>query len=578
MLDTDYYTLEKIQEWYKNRTIIDHIYRIRHYNRWIQISTPIEDSNVHYEYIQGHVELHFEGEDTESSYRHLIDHLIQKCENNELFVWENWGDYGYRCRYAKVINSIEELKNTLEYFFELFDKWIKEVDEQNEQQYNLTLPVNDILSSQEANVDICLLNLTDVLQLPLSIPDYQRIYCWEERNVKCLLEDIYAHLEGLTKPNSPYRLGTIILHQYEGKYDIIDGQQRLVTMALLLLELGVKSALLEEKFSSKKSHEYIAYNKHLIEVFCRKKAIKKTELSNKILNNIQFSVLLLKNTSIDLAYTFFSTHNSRGVSLTDYDLLKAHHLRYIPQAFEQQSIHAATKWNRMIEDGRIAHNSGEIEDYATTLDTYIYRLRKWMRRSMIDDSNDNYRIKREYEAAPIIEEIPPFGEQFNFYEPIQGGSHFFTYVEQHLNKFKLFSDLEEIKILHYNLSGGSFQWYRDVIEAICFGYFLKFGEYYLPEAMLVIMRILIQHRYSIGRANKASVWQFVSESNLIMIIDQATSPTFFLAEARNLAKDLSYPARQDMTPIQRQMRNRASNISKRIGNKIAIDSFKNLNL
>ena len=120
MLDTDYYTLEKIQEWYKNRTIIDHIYRIRHYNRWIQISTPIEDSNVHYEYIQGHVELHFEGEDTESSYRHLIDHLIQKSENNELFVWENWGDYGYRCRCAKVINSIEELKNTLEYFFELF--------------------------------------------------------------------------------------------------------------------------------------------------------------------------------------------------------------------------------------------------------------------------------------------------------------------------------------------------------------------------------------------------------------------------------------------------------------------------
>ena len=40
----------------------------------------------------------------------------------------------------------------------------------------------------------------------LKIPDYQRIYCWSEKNVICLLDDI----QGI---NSEYRLGTLILQK-----------------------------------------------------------------------------------------------------------------------------------------------------------------------------------------------------------------------------------------------------------------------------------------------------------------------------------------------------------------------------
>lgn len=392
--------------------------------------------------------------------------------------------------------------------------------------------------------------------------------------MKCLLDDVFEHVA--TNSTVPYRLGAIILHSHNGKYDIIDGQQRLVTLTLLLSELGIKTELLNEKFSSQASIEYVAYNKHLIKEYIQRH-LNFHDYVGKLLNLLEFSVLVLQNTSIDLAYTFFSNQNSRGVELTDYDLLKAHHLRYIPTTFELQSQHAAEVWNKMIEDGRVENDSTSVPDYVRTLDTYIYRLRKWIRKKECDDSTHNYRVKKEFEAAPIVDEIPPFGERFYFKEPIQGGTHFFSYVEQHVAKYRLFSVTEEYKILHYTIQGSSNQWYRDVIESILFCYYLKFGTYYLSDALVVIMRILLQHRYISPRAIKSSIVKYAGDSELVLIIDQATSPTFFLAEARNIAKELSYPTRQSMSPIMRSMRMKASNISKHLENNIVVESFKTLN-
>ena len=379
-----------------------------------------------------------------------------------------------------------------------------------------------------------------------------------------------------TNDTTPYRLGTIILHSHDGKYDIIDGQQRLVTLALLLSEIGVKTSLLNEKFSSLHSLEYVSYNKYIIHEYVQRHLDIRDNV-DKLLNQLEFCVLILQNTSIDLAYTFFSNQNSRGVALTDYDLLKAHHLRYIPSNAEQQSKRAAEVWNKMIEDGRNVCDPTTIPDYVRTLDTYIYRLRKWMRKNECDDSTGNYRIKREYEAAPVVDEIPPFGEKFYFNEPIQGGMHFFSFVEQHLCKFRQFSKTEEYMILQNTIQGGSDQWYREAIESVLFCYFLKFGEYFLSDALSVIMRILLQHRYEHLRAVKASIVQSVVDSELVLIIDQATSPTFFLAEARNIAKELSYPARQIMSPIMRSMRTKAANINGQLKHNIVVELFKNLN-
>lgn len=546
-------------------------------SRYIQLFIGGYDHDVHFEYRidgrwDGRVELHFEG-DWEAKYGVLIDGLINVTQQSDELSWSEWS-YGYRCQHCKKINTFDELKDTMLYMINLFEEKIKNLSSEIPSLETQIIEYNNEGLSQSDKVDIFEKTLGDILSLRLSIPDYQRIYCWEENNVRCLLDDVFEHISN--KTTTPYRLGTIILHSHDGKYDIIDGQQRLVTLSLLLSEIGVKSHLLNEKFASQKSREYVAYNKFIIHEFVQRHlGIHKNV--DKLKNLLEFSVLVLQNTSIDLAYTFFSNQNSRGVALTDYDLLKAHHLRHIPSTYQQQSRLAAEKWDKMIEDGRKDVDQTSQPDYVRTLDTYIYRLRKWMRKKECDDSTDNYRIKREYEAAPIVEEIPPFGERFYFNEPIQGGSHFFTYTEIHIQKYREFTSTEEYKILHNSIAGGSNQWYCDTIESILFCYFLKFGNNYLSEALVVIMRILLQHRYIISRALKSSVVNDAGNTELVPIIDQATSPTFFLAEARNIAKNLSYPPRQEMSPIKRRMRIKASNIAKKLEKNIVIESFKTIN-
>ena len=546
-------------------------------SRYVQLFIDGYDHDLHYEYRidggwNGRVELHFEG-NWDTKYSALIDYLIDNTQNCDELKWSEW-TYGYRCQHSWKINTIEELYQIMSYMMELFGKLIKEFFSESPTLKKQTIECDATLPMQIDTVDVFEKSYKEIVRLPLAIPNYQRIYCWEENNVKCLLDDIFEHIA--TNKTTPYRLGTIILHSHNSKYDIIDGQQRLVTLALLLSEIGVKTGLLNETFSSLRSIEYVAYNKHLIHEYIQRHLSIRNHVE-KLLDMLEFSVLVLQNTSIDLAYTFFSNQNSRGVALTDYDLLKAHHLRYIPSAFEQQSKHAAEVWNKMIENGRSENDQTTTPDYVRTLDIYIYRLRKWMRKKECDDSTSNYRIKREYEAAPIVEEIPPFGERFYFNEPIQGGTHFFSYVEQHRNKYRLFSKTKEYTIFHNTIQGGSNQWYRDIIESVLFCYFLKFGEYYLSDALVVIMRILLQHRYTKPRAIKSSIVQYAGDSELVLIIDQATSPTFFLAEARNIAKDLSYPARQSMSPIMRSMRMKASNITKELEQNMVVESFKNLN-
>lgn len=548
-------------------------------SRYIQIFIPSQDKDLHYEYRidhnwNGRIELHFE-ENWEEKYGLLIDTLMDYTQNNEQLKWSQW-QYGYRCQLTKKIERPKDLLAGLLYMMDLFDNKVREITSKQPPSKPILLETNDLFSGQSQTVDIKICKLGELLRLPLSIPNYQRIYCWEEHNVKSLLDDILEHLENAEKSDITYRLGTVILHSHNSQYDIVDGQQRLITLSLLLHEIGIYPRLLEEELSSKQSMDYVAYNKFYIGKYVQRN-LRIRSYGKRLLEAIDFSVLILKNSSLDLAYTFFSNLNSRGVSLTDYDLLKAHHLRYIPAALEKQSMLAAEVWNKMIENGRVSKDSSDSADYETTLDTYIYRLRKWMRKKECDDSTNLYRIKREYEAAPIIDEIPPFGERFYFNEPIQGGSHFFSYVEQHLDQYHKFIQTAEYQALHAYMCWSSHRWYRDVIESILFGYYLKFGAFYLSDALVVIMRIILQHRYTTGRARKASIVQYAGDTELVLIIDQATSPTFFLAEARNIVKELAYPSRQKMEPIKLSMRRIAANVSKRVEKNIVVESFKNIN-
>jgi uncharacterized protein with ParB-like and HNH nuclease domain len=69
-----------------------------------------------------------------------------------------------------------------------------------------------------------------------TIPDYQRGYAWDEKEVKEMLKDI-DHLinDGI---EMRHYTGTLVLSQpkdvAQGEYHVVDGQQRLTTLVTLL--------------------------------------------------------------------------------------------------------------------------------------------------------------------------------------------------------------------------------------------------------------------------------------------------------------------------------------------------------
>lgn len=87
--------------------------------------------------------------------------------------------------------------------------------------------------------------LSEEKEMWFRIPVYQRPYMWEEKQVKDLLEDIdYAIQKNLEQQ---YFLGSIVLQSHKNKgyleHDLIDGQQRVITLLLLvaiLLKRSVK--------------------------------------------------------------------------------------------------------------------------------------------------------------------------------------------------------------------------------------------------------------------------------------------------------------------------------------------------
>ena len=88
-----------------------------------------------------------------------------------------------------------------------------------------------------------LLGLIGEYSNKLTIPDYQRPYTWKKSTADTLFNDIYSAM----KENKEYRLGSLILHRDEnGFYNIVDGQQRLITISLILKALDDESDFLLE--------------------------------------------------------------------------------------------------------------------------------------------------------------------------------------------------------------------------------------------------------------------------------------------------------------------------------------------
>lgn len=92
-------------------------------------------------------------------------------------------------------------------------------------------------------LDPHLWNLENPFKSIYEVPVYQRPYSWDKEQVDVLLNDIIEAYQSESK-NDGYYTGNIIVYDKNDKinglitkYDIIDGQQRITTFALMLLSL-----------------------------------------------------------------------------------------------------------------------------------------------------------------------------------------------------------------------------------------------------------------------------------------------------------------------------------------------------
>ena len=85
-------------------------------------------------------------------------------------------------------------------------------------------------------------NLKNVLSLQFHIPEYQRDYSWNKDNAQKLWDDVLSNSE------DGYLLGSIVVIKNGKKYDIVDGQQRLVTLTLMFCAIR---DYLHEKIANK---------------------------------------------------------------------------------------------------------------------------------------------------------------------------------------------------------------------------------------------------------------------------------------------------------------------------------------
>lgn len=214
-------------------------------------------------------------------------------------------------------------------------------------------------------------NNKSIDNVKLTIPTYQRPYKWTAKNIIQLFDDI---LNARNDNREKYRVGTLILHYDKGEYNIVDGQQRIISFSLLLTALEEEQEIdfLKKNLSDNDSNRRnIATNFSTLKR--RIKAMKK-ETSKEVVNELrefiktQCELIVVITTDISEAFQFFDSQNARGKKLYPHDLLKAYHLREMNDLDSALTEQIVKEWED-IDQSKLAALFGD----------YLYRVKEWIR-------------------------------------------------------------------------------------------------------------------------------------------------------------------------------------------------------
>ncbi|MCM3690964.1 DUF262 domain-containing protein [Neobacillus niacini] len=292
--------------------------------------------------------------------------------------------------------------------------------------------------------------LHDLLGMKLVLPSYQRPYTWSVKSTNTLFLDTFnAFKEGVQE----YRIGSVILHKENDRYNVVDGQQRLTTLSILLYCLGdQEQGLLREKYNQL-SNDAIVTNFEIL-------SNRISELSND--EQSKYKEYLLEHCSAvqivtdseQEAFQFFDSQNSRGKELAPHDLLKSYHLREMDDADEYLKVRIINQWEERNQDdlgdlfksylfpltqwykgkNGLGYSSSKINVFKGIKTTNVYNYAIYHKASNLFVEQFNVNGNSEILASRAL-------NQFQLTQPLMAGKRFFNYA-LHYGK-----QLEQIKNL-----------------------------------------------------------------------------------------------------------------------------------
>ena len=396
----------------------------------------------------------------------------------------------------------------------------------------------------------------------LRIPSYQRPYKWSRKHIRNLFYDLRDAMG-----KKEYQIGSVILHENDG-YDIVDGQQRLISISLFLHLLddlenykGAKQLLSAAVFGELSCyHASENYNewKNLTQLVGENEA---QDICNFLLENCAVSVITMPQERLSEAFQLFDSQNNRGKSLEPHDLLKAYHLR--KEDTEDERI--VEKWEQFVEDKDLSLKE--------LFDKHLFRMRRWSRgetgltnkrygsylrftEDFIDDFkgvdlNQNFPYLELYRH---IEKLP-----LSISMPIIDGSKFFEYIESAHETIKDYKDFlnerlefsgeperEEKDLLYpegmlniYNSSKGRYLKCYNLFLNICSLFADRFGKDELSKEIVETLfiwsyypRVKSKAIYDATVGNYAAGGRFRQKEvqKLFQLLSHAVTPNDFMVK------------------------------------------------
>lgn len=378
----------------------------------------------------------------------------------------------------------------------------------------------------------------------LAIPEYQRPYRWTEVQVQRLLQDYQHYLKDISQSNADYAyyLGSVILHQSEehGSLNIIDGQQRLTTLALIsyVQSLDTDSSFeLSLSYDSPESQQQIMHNLAWLQ------ANVSEQLTHFDTNKINLTLVVTR--SEDDAYRFFETQNTGGVRLAGPDIIKAHHLRAIERNQQNQF---ASKWEALGDLNPVVGTliKGRYWQKLYKREVPSHRQPQRVRAAIVNELGESTNKGEDIAFGRLQRVYKPDGGQidkqaqqgYEMRQPLNAGInaiHYLTYFEELRSKYLVENNkplnstknLTEFNHFYQNLicklDGCSYV--KGLYDTCLLLYISQFGEQHLAIAAKKLFRVVYSPRVNNQKAvREDSISAFVRKNPVLDWIVASYTP------------------------------------------------------